>query len=162
MTLEVDASFRNAMRRLTTTVNVITTIHEGQWCGMTATAVTSVCADPPAILACINGSAGIFDPLIKSRRFCVNLLRVGQEAISSAFAGQVAGAVRFDTGSWRIGECGLPYLEDAQANVFCQSESATTHGTHGIFIGRVIDVRLKTEIEPLLYQDGRYARSQYL
>ena len=34
--------------------------------------------------------------------------------------------------------------------------------THGIFIGRVLGVRLQKPIYPLLYQDGRYARSQYL
>ena len=72
------------MRRLTTTVCVISCSLGDMWYGMTATAVTSVCADPPSLLVCINGSAAIHDPLIQSKRFCVNLLRVGQESVSVA------------------------------------------------------------------------------
>ncbi|MBS0420251.1 MAG: flavin reductase family protein [Proteobacteria bacterium] len=147
------------MRRLTTTVSVISCAHGDAWFGMTATAVTSVCAEPPAILVCINGTSAIHSPLISSKRFCVNMLRVGQEAVSQAFSGKLKGMDRFTAGSWSQSDGGLPYLETAQANLFCRTEQVVPFGTHSIFIGAVEWVQLADRIEPLLYEDGRYVRS---
>ena len=162
MSFAPDADFKGAMRRLTTTVNVVTAVHEGNWVGMTATAVTSVCADPATILVCINSTASIHQPIRASGRFCVNLLRVGQEDVSHAFSGRLKGSERFAVGDWVVDDEGLPYLSDAQASLFCRTEKMLEFGTHGIFIGSVFGVRLQEAIYPLLYQDGRYARSQYL
>ena len=53
------SDFRKAMRRLTSAVTVITTAHEDRRYGMTATAVTSVSADPPSLLICVNRSASL-------------------------------------------------------------------------------------------------------
>ena len=50
----VTQEFKKAMRRLTSTVTLIATEHEGAPFGMAATAVTSVCTDPSSILVCIN------------------------------------------------------------------------------------------------------------
>lgn len=150
------------MRRLTTTVSVISCAHGGSWAGMTATAVTSVCAEPPALLICINGAAAMHGSLLSSSRYCVNMLRVGQEFISSAFSGRLKGMERFSQGTWALSDAGLPYLEDAQANIFCRTEQIVPFGTHSIFIGAVEAVRLADRIEPLLYEDGRYVRSAEL
>ena len=51
-------SFRAAMRRVASTVTVVTTGGPFSRHGMTATAVTSVSADPPSLLVCINQGAG--------------------------------------------------------------------------------------------------------
>jgi flavin reductase len=156
--------FRSAMRRLTTTVNIVTTVDEGQRFGITATAVTSVCAEPATILVCINRSASIFGGLGNSGRFCINMLRVGQEDVSAAFSGGAKGDDRFCVGEWRSNSLidGLPYLATAQASLFCRTASAMSYGTHQIFIGTVLAVHLAEEIAPLLFQDGKYARSTYL
>ena len=129
---------------------------------MTATAVTSVCADPPSLLVCINGSAAIHDPLLASKRFCVNLLRVGQEAVSAAFGGKLRGMERFGEGTWALSDNGIPFLETAQANVFCGVEQIVPYGTHSIVIGGVEDVQLADHVSPLLYENGKYAKSATL
>jgi len=158
----ISADFLNAMRRLTTTVSVISCAHEDTWFGMTATAVTSVCAEPPALLVCINGSAATHDPLLASARFCVNMLGVGQQNISAAFSGKLKGVDRFSEGTWSLSDDGLPYLERAQASIFCRTERVVPFGTHSIFIGSVDWVSLGGQIAPLLYEDGRYVRSMAL
>jgi flavin reductase len=156
------ADFRGAMRRLTTTVSVISCAHGETWYGMTATAVTSVCADPPALLVCVNSSTAMHEPLVLTKRFCVNMLRVGQQAISAAFGGKLRGPERFNLGGWRLSDDGLPYLEGAQANIFCRTEQVVPFGTHSIFIGAVEWVDLAEAISPLLYEDGRYVMSAAL
>ncbi len=154
--------FRGAMRRLTTTVSVISCAHGDTWFGMTATAVTSVCAEPPALLVCVNGSSAIHSPLESSKRFCVNMLRVGQESVSTAFSGRLRGVERFSAGTWSLSDAGLPYLETAQANIFCRTDQVMRFGTHSIFIGAVEWVKLSETVAPLLYENGRYMKSMNL
>jgi flavin reductase (DIM6/NTAB) family NADH-FMN oxidoreductase RutF len=156
---EVKAAFRHAMRRLAATVTIITTAEGKQWHGMTATAVTSVSADPPALLVCVNQTAGLHDPLIASGRFCVNLLRACHTDLCGVFSGQREGHERFQFGDWLTDDSGLPYLADAQASLLCSVELKMAYATHTVFIGRVDAVRIFDEVSPLIYQDGRFANS---
>jgi flavin reductase len=156
---EVNAAFRSAMRRLAATVTIITTHEGGRWHGMTATAVTSVSADPPALLVCVNQSASLHDPLLASGRFGVNLLRACHTELCGIFSGQRDGQERFDFGDWRTDEGGLPYLGDAQASLVCTVELKMPYATHTVFIGRVDAVRIFDEVTPLIYQDGHFVNS---
>jgi flavin reductase (DIM6/NTAB) family NADH-FMN oxidoreductase RutF len=159
MNMEVSVDFKSAMRRLTTTVSVISTAHEGEWFGMTATAVTSVCADPAALLVCVNATSSLHAPLLASGRFCVNILQVDQHEVSNAFGGKLKGLERFSVGDWTTSAEGLPILIEAQANLVCRLEQSVRFGTHDIVIGAVERVSMREKISPLLYEDGKYARS---
>jgi flavin reductase (DIM6/NTAB) family NADH-FMN oxidoreductase RutF len=156
---EIKAAFRNAMRRLAATVTIITTTDGTQPHGMTATAVTSVSTDPPTLLVCVNQTASMHDPLHGSGRFCVNLLRSAQTELCGVFSGQRDGAERFNFGEWMTDESGVPYLADAQASLLCTVDLKIPYATHTIFIGRVDQVRIFDEVQPLIYQDGRFANS---
>ena len=154
-TLIVSSDFRSAMRRLATTVSVVTCADGDGWHGMTATAVASVCTEPPALLVCVNTAAAFHGQLSASGAFCVNLLGSPHVQISQAFGGRLKGVERFEKGNWKLRR-GLPYLADAQANFFCATETVTHFGTHGIFIGRVEEVRFAEDTAPLVYLDGHY------
>lgn len=158
-TRDVTAGFRNAMRHLATTVSLITSVDDGVWYGMTATAVTSVSMSPCALLVCINESTSFHTIISHARKFCVNLLGVEHAHLSGIFAGQRKGLSRFDVGTWTADATGLPYLVDAQASVMCDVAEAIRYATHTIFIGRVRGVRCADDISPLLYQDGKLAAS---
>ena len=64
---EADAAlcedFRKAMRRVASTVNVISIYVDGQPMGITATAVSSISLDPPSLLVCINRAASLHAPM---------------------------------------------------------------------------------------------------
>jgi flavin reductase (DIM6/NTAB) family NADH-FMN oxidoreductase RutF len=147
-------AFKKAMRRLTSTVTLIATEHEGVPFGMAATAVTSVCTDPSSILVCINHGASMYWPLIDHGRFSVNLLRVGQEDLVKVFGGAVNGPARFETADWEHSN-GLPFLRSSQASLFCTVAQRMSYGTHEIIIGQVDDVVVAEAITPLLWQDGK-------
>ena len=70
----VSANFRSLMRQFPATVTVITGRHDGVDHGMTATAVTSVCMDPPALLVCLNNRTYLHDMLSRQPEFAVNVL----------------------------------------------------------------------------------------
>ncbi len=50
----------------------------------------------------------------------------------------------------------MPYLVEAQANLFCDIDQTVNYGTHTIFIGRVSAIRIGELVSPLLYADGQY------
>lgn len=157
MDAQLDTAFRNAMRRLAATVTVISTRAEsGLRHGMTATAVTSVSADPPAVLACVNRSAALHAQLGLGRRLCINLLHCSQQRLSDVFSGGLEGESRFSEGDWRSDADNVPYLSDAQANIFCEIEALHAYGSHSICIGRVVAVSCRADVAPLVYQDGTY------
>jgi flavin reductase len=151
------ASFREAMRRFTTTVSIVTCAHAGSRYGMSATAITSLSADPPSLLVCINKSAGTHRVMSRGGHFCVNVLRSVHVGLSQTFSGRMKGEDRFLHGHWGEVEDGLPFLTDAQANLFCEIVRVVDYETHTIFIARVHSAKISEDICPLLYQDGEYA-----
>lgn len=153
----LEAAFRGAMRRLAATVTVLSTRSEnGTRHGMTATAVTAVSADPPAVLACVNRSAALHAQLGLGRLLCINLLHCSQQRMSEVFSGALPGETRFNEGDWLNDPLGVPYLADAQANIFCEIEALHAYGSHSICIGRVVRASYRKEVAPLVYQDGAY------
>jgi flavin reductase (DIM6/NTAB) family NADH-FMN oxidoreductase RutF len=148
--------FRKAMRRLASTVCVVTASAAEGSVGITMTSVTSGSMDPPSLLICVNRSSRLCGALGKANLFCVNLLRASQQAEAAAFGGAVSAPERFSVGKWRTDGNMPPFLDDAQANIFCSVEGSVAVGTHLIVVGRVLRARLSGEVSPLLYSDGRY------
>ena len=153
---ELGSNFRQAMRRLTSAVSVISTAHGGTRHGITVTSVTSVSMAPPSLLFCVNRRSSLHDPLIRAGQFCVNILQAHQIEIADAFSGRIAGEDRFLCGEWASDDEDLPYLIPAQANVFCETDAISSYGTHSIVIGKVRQVAVRGQVAPLLYQDGQY------
>jgi flavin reductase (DIM6/NTAB) family NADH-FMN oxidoreductase RutF len=143
-----------AMRRLVKSVCIVTTVHEGKKMAMAATAIDSLSLDPPSLLVCINRTASIYPAFVAGMDFNVNILSDDHEGLAHLCHGPVKGEARFREGAWR--EDAVPYLADAQAVVFCSKDGEFQYGTHGVFVGRVKDVRLHGEIDPLIYADGAY------
>jgi flavin reductase len=152
----VQATFRNAMRRFASTVSIISVQSGSERHGTTATAVTSVSLDPPSLLVCINQDSRLHTYLQNEPRFCVNFLHAGNLSVSQAFSSAITGAERFAYGDWQSDHQGIPFLGDAQANLFCSKDLVVPYGSHTIFIARVIDARVRDDICPLLYSNGIY------
>ena len=87
--------FKCAMRRLTSTVTIVTAEYGGRRHGMVATAVCSLGIDPPSLIASVAHTASLHSPLLTSGRFCVNLLTLSQADLVPVFSGQRSGEARF-------------------------------------------------------------------
>lgn len=157
---QIILNFKQAMRRLASTVTVVACRDaDGARHGMTATAVTSLCIEPPALLVCVNRSSTFHSRIRSASRYSVNLLNTEQRDVSLAFGGGLKGEERFSVGQWEQNHEGTPYLSEAQATIFCSSSELKDFCTHTIFIGEVEDVRFGGAVAPLLFQDGGFARS---
>ena len=157
-TANLAVAFKAAMRQLASTVTIVTNRDPGtgRRNGMTATAVTSLSADPPALLVCVNRSASMHPTFAVGSPFCVNILGEPHAALARSFGGQTEPEFRFDTGHW--GENGdVPYLTDAVAAVFCHVDRLIDYATHSIVIGLVTHAEQHETHRSLIYGNGQYA-----
>jgi len=150
--------YRSIMRHQAGAVSVIATGEPGVRAGLTATAVSSLSDDPPAILVCVGRRTGTHDLIHDMRVFSINLLSSTQQAIADCFAGRtmLKGEDRFTGFSWSALTTGAPILNGALASLDCRLTEAHAFSTHTIFIGEVVDGTFNPEADPLLYFRGDY------
>ena len=148
--------FRAAMGSFAAGVTVITTLDaDGTPHALTATAFSSLSADPPLCLVCVDKQSRAHEALTVGRRFAVNMLGEGQHEVSGHFASRVDD--KFDGKDWQAGEhTGCPLLPDVIATVECEITEILAGGDHDIFIGLMLGVQVH-EGTPLVYWRGGYA-----
>lgn len=149
--------FIAAMRRVASSVTVVTTDGPAGRHGATVSAFASVSADPPTVLICLFGQSRIARAVAENGRFCVNVLPEGSARIADRFAGRDDGRVadRF-TGIDLNSGCEAPQI--AGATVFdCVSDQSMVSGSHLIVTGQVRAVADFGAI-PLAYREGGYHR----
>ncbi len=155
------ARFKQGMRALTGGVTIIGAYgSDGAPVAMTATAVTSLAAEPPSLLACVNRSASIASALAPGRRFSVNVLAADQVEVAKAFGGQLAvrGTGRFIFGNWRrMDDTEVPVLTGSRVSFECEVSHVHDWATHHIVIGTVLEVHFSlAATQSLVYADGQY------
>ncbi len=151
-------AYRDAMARLTSAVNVITSDGPAGRAGFTASAVCSVTDNPPMLLVCINLSSRQENALRANGVLCVNTLAFGQESIARAFAnGDLTVAERFAKGAWSAMTTGAPGLDGALATFDCRVDKRMEHGTHAVLFCHVLAVRTAVG-EPLAYFERAFRR----
>jgi len=152
------ASFRNAMRQLAGGVSVITVGRDQDISGMTVTSVTSLSAEPPSLLVCINRSSSSWPLFEKYGAFAVNILHAEQQHIAERFTGRggATGAARFEGAQWSTLATGVPVLADGLAALDCRIEEVIHRHSHAIVIGRVEAARVAGRTAALTYWQGEY------
>jgi flavin reductase (DIM6/NTAB) family NADH-FMN oxidoreductase RutF len=101
----------------------------------------------------VNAFASLtLDPLFRAHGFAVNVLACDQLGVARGFAR--SGGDKFADTAWEPGRLGAPILEGSSGVVEAELERRLQVGTHTIFVGRVVHVRL-SERKPLLYWEGQ-------
>lgn len=155
---------RQALRHLVGPVSVVTTRDEDRPWGMTVSAFTVVCLDPPTMAVCVNRSTATADHIISAGRLGLNVLCEGQVAMSQRCAAPGeskflaaqdvanAGALRAD------GSAAAPLLTGALIAFDCDAECLDVAGTHLLVAASVRSVVVGDHHQPLLYGAGEYHR----
>ncbi len=159
---KVSDDYRRALRGFAATVSIVSSRTGLQNFGITVTAVTSVSMMPPSLLVAVNESSSIHKSLLASERFCINLLGHEQAPHSRAFGTPLSMEDRFEFGDWRLSADDVPYLAEAQANIFCRKVDTHQFGTHSMFLGEVYQLAIGDDIAPLIYLNGKYLSVQQL
>jgi flavin reductase (DIM6/NTAB) family NADH-FMN oxidoreductase RutF len=151
------ADFVQAMGQHVASVCVITTTSEGKRFGLTATAVSSVCASPPRLLVCVNKSGFTYEKIVSAGHFGVNVLADTQEKVGKSFAGMLGKDFdRFSLGDWRTGKNGSPLLQDASAVFDCRIVETLDQFSHTIIIGEVTEASAGIGRDALVYGARRF------
>ncbi|WP_046120914.1 flavin reductase family protein [Ensifer aridi] len=151
-------TYRDAMSRMSSHVQLITAADGGERRGVTITASCSVSDDPPTVLACLNAANSRNDIFSRGGSFALNLLGGQHLALAHAFSGrdQLDMDRRFALGRWTQRMTGAPILVDAVAAFDCRLIEAKIMATHLILFGEVVDVQIGEKQPPLIYVDRGY------
>ncbi len=153
-------AFRSVMRNVAGAVSIVTASAGGRRAGLTATSLTSLSAEPPSVLICVNQGASAW-PLIKQAgHFAINVLAASHQSIADRFAGRggIKGDERFAEGAWSRLVTGAPVLDGALAILDCEIEEAIERHSHTILIGRVKAIQEAGTEGALLYWRGLYGK----
>jgi flavin reductase (DIM6/NTAB) family NADH-FMN oxidoreductase RutF len=152
--------FVAAMARALTGVWILATDSPEGRVALTVSAVSSVSADPPMVLACVNSRHRVRNAVLASGHFALSLLTDDQADLADVFAGRPAAGMPhdFDRAEWRTDVTGAPLLVRAAAGFDCVLSSSVEAGTHTILIGSVVSA-LRATGSPLGYTDRAYART---
>lgn len=157
----VDASsYLAAMGKLATGVTVVGASAGGEWTAQTVSAMCSVSAEPPILLACVHERSPLVAAVTRGGRFCVSALATRHDHVADTFAGRPwPGKDRWDfsCGDWTAAPSGSPRLVDPLAWFDCELHDVVRAGTHHVLLGRVTALDV-AEAVPLLYAGRDYAR----
>ncbi len=149
--------FKQVMRRWASTVNVITTRTGDMIYGLTATAFSSLSAEPPLVFVCVNRKGRTHPMIEQSGIFCVNFLAPEMQHVSDRFAGRIPDEERFKDLAHHAAATGAPVLDEAVAYLDCKVHEAFVAGDHTIFVGMVQAGGVqRPDLAPLLYFNGKY------
>lgn len=153
-------TLRDALGTFATGVTVVTTTGpNGERVGLTANSFTSVSLDPPLLLVCPARDAGTTQLLASADYFAVNVLHIGQQAVSDRFARK--GEDRFAETDCETWDHGVPIIRNSLASFECRRYAEYDGGDHVILVGEVLRVRYAPQRDPLLYFRGRYRRLHF-
>ena len=143
------------MASLAASVTVVTVEGPEEPSGLTVSAFTSVSADPPIVLVCIDTRASTLPILLDADGFTVNFLPRGAEDVAMLFA--TRGTDRFGSVGWHSVDIGGPVLDDAYGHFVCRRIGEIELGDHWVIYGEVVaSGRDEEYIEPLVYHARRF------
>ena len=153
--------FRALVGSFPTGVTVVTTVDsEGVPKGLTSNAFSSVSADPPLLLVCVDKRSNTLASLQETKAFVVNFLAEGRGDISNKFASRDPD--KFAGLKWTASDQakGSPILaEDVIAYAECTTHQEIDAGDHWIFIG-LIEGGAASDGGPLTYYKREYSTWQ--
>jgi 3-hydroxy-9,10-secoandrosta-1,3,5(10)-triene-9,17-dione monooxygenase reductase component len=138
-----ERGLRDAFGRFATGVAFVATEVGGTPLGLIVSSFAAVSLDPPLVSFCAARDSLTWRRMRTAKRFDVHVLAAGH----GEFARRAA-----EPGADRFAEP----LRDALAVIECDLEAEHPGGDHAIVVGRVRDVRISRDGEPLVYFAGGF------
>ncbi len=157
--VEIGEELRQAMRRWTTGVTIVTSRFGDQQHGMAVNSLASVSLDPPRVVITLAHATRTYNLVMELGVFGITVLSDLQQAVSDRFSGKVLEVEdRFAGLDTFTLVTGAPLLEGGLAFMDCQVVSAFPMPQSTLFIGEVLAARATNRLDPLVYFDRRYHR----
>ncbi|MFK9093533.1 flavin reductase family protein [Bacillus salipaludis] len=147
--------FKHVIGHFASGVSIITVRSNEVDFGITASAVSSVSADPPMLLVCVNKNTGTCHAISDAESFTVNIMKDSQKDLALRFAR--ANTDKFSGIEFSYGELGNPVLADTLATLECRVVEEVTGGTHSVFLAEVQNAQAASG-KPLVYYRGKFGQ----
>ena len=161
MNHDLRAAFLDSMASNSTSVHVVTTGAGNERFGVTVSACSSVCADPPTLLVCINTRSPANAAVAANGRVRGELAERGA-ARHCRYLCRTLGerqAFRLLMLHGDGGALDVPLIDGAVAAIECRLVAQQTIGTHTVFFGEVAAIkRAPAAHMPLLYCKRDYGQ----
>jgi flavin reductase (DIM6/NTAB) family NADH-FMN oxidoreductase RutF len=145
--------FRQIMRNLAGAVCVVSTSGARGTHGLAATAVCSVCAEPPTLLAIVNQSSRTHPHIRQNRTFSINILSEKQLSIAMLMSSKSNN--QFTQVQHKVAEGGNIQIDEALSQLHCRVVAEHDIGTHTVFVGRILSGTIGAG-KPLVYFNGEF------
>jgi flavin reductase (DIM6/NTAB) family NADH-FMN oxidoreductase RutF len=147
--------YRQVIGHFTTGVAIVTCNGRDGPTGLTTNAIASVSLEPLLLLVCFDNASRTLPAVRDARRFCVNVLRAGQDDLARVFASKRVGREKFESVT-HMDAHGVPVLDGALAWLACDLADLYPAGDHTIGIGEVTHMDADGDGEPLVWFRGAY------
>jgi 3-hydroxy-9,10-secoandrosta-1,3,5(10)-triene-9,17-dione monooxygenase reductase component len=145
--------FKDIMSHWASGISIITTAHQGEWFGFTASSFASVSIDPLLISMSMTKTLRSYAMISASRVFTVNILRRDHLEWAKIFAGMIPEKQhdRFEGIDCVTDLNGCPILPDTMGYVSCEVYRELDVGPSILILGEVKDIGIATLGKPLIY-----------
>jgi 3-hydroxy-9,10-secoandrosta-1,3,5(10)-triene-9,17-dione monooxygenase reductase component len=147
-------SFRDTLSRFCSGVTVVTSVSGGEPVGMTCQSFASVSLHPPLVMFIPAKTSRAWPMMQRAGHFTVNFLTESQQDLSTTFA--TKGVDKFAGVPWTPGSTGAPVLDGVLGHIDCTVHAVHEVGDHYLVIGKVQDLHVGVDADPLLFYRGAY------
>ena len=147
--------YRQIIGHFATGVAIVTCNGPDGPTGLTTNAITSVSLEPLLLLVCFDNTSRTLPAVRAAGRFCVNVLRAGQDDLARVFASKRVAREKFEAVT-HMDAHGVPVLDGALAWLACDLTDLHAAGDHTIGIGEITHMGADPAGEPLVWFRGDY------
>lgn len=123
--------------------------------GLTASSVSSVGIDPPALSFSVTRATGSAGGLLHADSYVVHLLDSRHAGIAATFA--VSGTERFTPEQgWRELTTGEPYLPNTRVALRCRTLHSLEVGSSVIVVAEILGAVFGEDAEPMVHIDRKF------
>ncbi|WP_459612475.1 flavin reductase family protein [Corynebacterium urogenitale] len=152
---DLPRALRHVFRGHPAGVTLITATVDGEPVGITATSVSSLSLDPPAVSFSFMKSTGSAGKLLRAESLLIHFLSDAHADVAASFASR--GADRFaEEQGWVTAITGEPYLPGARAVMRVRISDTARSGDATLVAAEVVEVHNLQEASALLYQGHRF------
>jgi len=152
-------TLKQAMRKWTTGISVVTARDGEHIHGLTVNSFTSVSLDPPLVIVSLANQARTCAMILKTHLFGITILGDEQVDLAERFSGKIEkGEDRFDHLEPFSLASGVPFLPGGLAFLECRVQQTLSLGGSTLFLGEVVSTATTEKDNPLVYHNRHYHR----
>lgn len=153
----MDPLFAQALASLTTGIYVLTVEAGNHQHGMSSSWATQVSGEPVLVMAAVDQAHITHGLVMESKAFALNIVGHNSVALEDYFySSQSRRLDNLSPFDLETGRTGTPLLRDALASLDCRLVSTHTAGDHTLFVGEVVEARVRDADRPLTSQELPY------